>query len=54
MVTHLLTTTIKVNIPSSAESQLSLGVTKMKKVKTGRGFWSWLMGEGWDTAGSNG
>jgi len=26
----------------------------MKKVKTGRGFWSWLMGSGWDTAGGNG
>jgi len=26
----------------------------MKKVKGGRGFWSWLAGQGWDTAGSNG
>jgi len=26
----------------------------MKKVKAGRGFWSWLMGSGWDTAGGNG
>jgi hypothetical protein len=31
-----------------------LGVTEMKKVKTGRGFWSWLMGEGWDSGGGNG
>jgi hypothetical protein len=55
MVTHLLTITIKVNIPASAESQHLSGVTIMKKVKTGRtGFWSWLMGYGWDTAGSNG
>jgi hypothetical protein len=30
------------------------GVIEMKKVKTGRGFWSWLLGSGWDTAGSNG
>ena len=30
------------------------GVTEMKKVKAGRGFWSWLMGSGWDTAGGNG
>jgi len=26
----------------------------MKKVKTGRGFWSWLLGCGWDGGGSNG
>jgi len=26
----------------------------MKKTKTGRGFWSWLMGHGWDSAGGNG
>jgi len=26
----------------------------MKKAKAGRGFWSWLMGEGWASAGSNG
>jgi len=26
----------------------------MKKVKTTRGFWNWLMGHGWDSAGSNG
>jgi hypothetical protein len=53
-VTCLLTITIKVNIAPAAESQLNNGVTKMKKVKTGRGFWSWLMGQGWDTAGGNG
>jgi hypothetical protein len=54
VVTHLLTITIKVNIPSAAESQLYKGVTNMKKAKAGRGFWSWLMGSGWDSAGSNG
>jgi len=26
----------------------------MKKAKAGRGFWSWLMGEGWTNLGSNG
>jgi hypothetical protein len=50
----LLTITIKVNVPSAAESQLNKGVMKMKKAKAGRGFWSWLMGSGWDTAGGNG
>ena len=39
MVNCLLTISIKVNIPSSAESQWTNGVTTMKKVKTGRGFW---------------
>jgi hypothetical protein len=53
MVTHLLTITIKVNIPSSAESQFHSGVTIMKKVKTGRGFWTWLMGGGWASGMSN-
>jgi hypothetical protein len=54
MVTQLLTITIKVNIPSSAESQFLSGVTIMKNVKTGRGFWSWLLGGGWASGGSNG
>jgi len=26
----------------------------MKKVKTVRGFWGWLCGEGWASAGGNG
>jgi len=26
----------------------------MKKAKAGRGFWSWLGGEGWTNWGSNG
>jgi hypothetical protein len=54
MVTRLLTITIKVNIAPAAESQFKQGVTMMKKVKTGRGFWDWLLGGGWDTAGGNG
>jgi hypothetical protein len=36
-----------------AESWLVTG-TNMKKTKNGRGFWSWLMGEGWSSAGGNG
>jgi hypothetical protein len=30
------------------------GVTGMRKVKTVRGFWGWLLGEGWDTGGIGG
>jgi len=26
----------------------------MKRVKTSRGFWSWLLGSGWDSGGANG
>jgi len=26
----------------------------MKKVKAGRGFWSWVMGQGWTNLGSIG
>jgi hypothetical protein len=29
-------------------------VIEMKKVKAGRGIISWIMGWGWDSAGSNG
>jgi hypothetical protein len=54
VVNDLLTISIKVNIPAAAESQLYLGVKTMKKVKTGRGFWTWLMGGGWASGGSNG
>jgi hypothetical protein len=45
---------LKVNNPSSVESQLVNGDLEMKKAKAGRGFWSWLMGSGWSGAGSNG
>ena len=44
MVNRLLTISIKVNMPSTAESQLEQRGTKMKKTKAGRGFWSWLLG----------
>jgi len=26
----------------------------MKKIKSSRGFWSWLMGSGWASGGGNG
>ena len=38
----------------TADSQCDTGDLKMKKAKQGRGFWSWLMGHGWDNAGNNG
>jgi hypothetical protein len=37
--------------PNRIEAKRGL---EMKKVKTGRGFWSWLLGEGWSSAGGNG
>ena len=54
MVNGLITVSVKVNMPAAAESQSKKRGVKMKKVKAGRGFWSWLMGSGWDSAGSNG
>ena len=44
----------KVNIRLICRIEVWLQGTEMKKTKTGRGFWSWLMGHGWDTAGGNG
>jgi len=26
----------------------------MRKAKAGRGFWSWLLGQGWSSGGGNG
>jgi hypothetical protein len=52
LVNVLLTLSIKVNIPTAAESQLRNGVTTMKKIKTGRGFWDWLGGHGWGGGGN--
>jgi hypothetical protein len=54
MVNRLLTKSIKVNIASTAESQWNKGAIEMKKTRTRTGFWSWLMGSGWSTAGGNG
>jgi hypothetical protein len=51
-VNQLLTITIKVNTPASAESQLNAGVSEMKKVNTGRGLLEWLLGGG--SGGSGG
>ena len=53
IVTCLLTMIIKVNMPSPAES-VHKGVDDMKKVKTVRGFWGWILGEGWDAGGAGG
>ena len=54
MVTCLLTIMIKVNMPPGCRIAVTKGVTEMKKTKAGRGLISWLMGEGWTTAGGNG
>jgi hypothetical protein len=54
MVNRLLTISIKVNIPATAESQCAQRGFEMKNNKAGRGFWSWLLGSGWDGGGSNG
>jgi hypothetical protein len=53
LVNRLLTISIKVNVPSSAESHLEERGRKMKKTQT-RGFWSWLGGSGWASGGGNG
>jgi hypothetical protein len=50
----LLTISIKVNVPTICRVTIEDGDKTMKKVKTTRGFWSWLGGHGWDSAGSNG
>jgi hypothetical protein len=55
MVNHLLTISVKVNIPLSCRIAVGAkGALKMKKTKAGRGFWSWLMGSGWSSGGGNG
>jgi len=54
LVNYLLTITIKVKIAPDCRIAVQLGVTIMKKVKGGRGFWDWLMGHGWTNLGSNG
>jgi len=50
----LLTITIKVNITPDCRIAAQQGVTIMKKVKAARGFWGWLMGQGWTNLGGNG
>ena len=39
--------------PSSAESDFKRGL-KMKKIKTSRGFWDWLLGGGYSGTGGHG
>jgi hypothetical protein len=54
MVNHLLTISIKVNIPPTAESQFEQRGDEMKKTNGRTGFWDWLMGSGWSSGGGNG
>src|SRR5207253_5094430 len=54
MVNRLLTISIKVNVLCICRITSDDRGLVMKKVKTTRGFWNWLKGHGWDTAGSNG
>ncbi len=54
MVNRLLTISIKVNIVPNCRIAVRHRGCEMKKAKQGRGFWSWLMGHGWDNAGNNG
>jgi hypothetical protein len=50
----LLTITIKVNVPSTAESQCEEKGHDMKKIDPRRGIWDWLFGGGWCGGGSHG
>jgi hypothetical protein len=54
MVNKLLTTTVKDNIGPTLSNHAERRGREMKKTKQARGFWSWLAGHGWDSAGSNG
>jgi hypothetical protein len=55
MVNPLLTISIKVNIgPICRIAVETKGLETMKKMKAGRGFWSWLMGSGYSSGGGNG
>jgi hypothetical protein len=38
----------------SAESKIDQRGVEMKNKKSGRGFWTWLMGGGWEGGGGNG
>jgi hypothetical protein len=54
MVNLLLTISIKVNIGPTVTNHGAHRGRDMKNAKQTRGFWSWLAGHGWDSAGSNG
>jgi hypothetical protein len=51
MVNRLLTISIKVNVPETAESKFDRGFEMKKQT---RGFWSWILGHGWGNTGSGG
>jgi hypothetical protein len=55
MVNVLLTSFIRVNVPSSAESNFDAQGMVMKKVaQTKWSFWSWLLGCGTGSTGGQG
>ena len=55
MVNLLLTTFIRVNIPSSAESNFEgQGIVMKKVAQTKWSFWNWLLGCGVGSGGSQG
>lgn len=55
MVNLLLTIFVRVNIPSSAESNYDAQGMIMKKVaQTKWSFWSWLLGHGTSAGGAQG
>lgn len=54
MVKILLTMKSKVNMAAFCSKRSATGDVIMKNAKPSRGFWSWLMGSGWGSTGSNG
>ena len=54
MVNHLSTITIRVNKPHPPNRVDWKRGWDMRKAKAGRGFWSWLLGQGWSSGGGNG
>lgn len=54
LVNSLLTISIKVNVPFICRIRNSKRGLKMKKIKTSRGFWDWLLGGGYSGTGGHG
>jgi hypothetical protein len=54
MVNCLLTVSIKVNIPASAESNSTQGMTMKKMIQARWSFWQWVLGGGSSSGGSGG
>jgi hypothetical protein len=54
MVNRLSTISIRVNIQPICRIIFRPRGMDMKNAKAGRGFWSWLLGSGWDGGGGNG